>query len=72
MPGLFNVGAYLGNGVFAALISMPVSAGSGATGGEVPALIDINARTVTPITSPFLDTGFESPAFLILVGAITS
>jgi len=53
-------------------VSMPVPAGAGTTGEEVPALIDINAGTVTPITSPFLDTGFESPAFLILVGAITS
>jgi DNA-binding CsgD family transcriptional regulator len=69
VPGLFNVGAYLGNGVFAALVSMPVPAGAGTTGGEVPALIDINARTVTPITSPFLDVGFDQPGFLILVGA---
>ncbi len=64
-----GVSAYLGNGVFVGMTSVAAPAGSGLVTAAVPALIDINARTITPITSPFLDVGFESPGFLILVGA---
>jgi hypothetical protein len=81
LPQGAQVVAYLGNGVFAGMTSVPAPAvsGAGTTGAEpgvatvgVPALIDINAGTVTPITSPFLDVGFESPTLLFVVGAITS
>jgi hypothetical protein len=57
-----GVSAYFGNGVFVGVTSVLGTA-------PVPALIDINARTVTPITSPFLDVGFDAPGFLIIVGA---
>jgi hypothetical protein len=64
-----GVSVYEGDGKFVGMTSAPAPAGSGLVTAGVPALIDINARTVTPITSPFLDVGFDSPGFLILVGA---
>jgi hypothetical protein len=61
VPGLFNAGAYLGDDRFVGLITVGTN--------QVPALVDIGERTVTPITDPFLNPGFDSPQFLILVGA---
>jgi hypothetical protein len=64
-----GVAAYLGDGQFVGMTSVAAPAGSGLVSAEVPALIDINARTITPITSPFLDVGFDSPGFNIIAGA---
>ncbi len=63
------VAAYLGDGQFVGMTTVPAPSGSPLVTAEAPALIDINARTITPVTSPFLDPGFDQPGFQILAGA---
>lgn len=62
VPGLFNVGAYLGGDRFVGLVTIETQ--------EVPAIIDLAEKEVTPITTPFLDEGFDYAQFLVLAGAV--
>jgi DNA-binding CsgD family transcriptional regulator len=50
---------YLGNNVFVGM-------------ADVPEIVDLSARTITPLDHPFRDVGFDYPMFLVLAGAVST